>query len=412
MLFLQKRLYNLAIRSTVAGAWLAAPFSKKARVWVENRRKWRENLNIRRVSNPSGVAPTIWFHCASLGEFEQGRPVIEGFRQRFPDWKIALTFFSDSGLAQRRDWPVADLVAVLPADLPAAANDFQDILRPDMAVFVKYEFWANQLFELKRRGVPTFLISASFRKGQPFFHPLGGFWRAMLGCFDHVFVQNSESAKLMESIGFSKTTVAGDTRIDRVLGIAAEARRLPIVEAFLEERLAFVCGSTWEADEKILAPIFQQVESQGFSTIIAPHELSEAAFSRLEKQAPQLIVRYTKMGKNAEPLAARTLIVDNIGLLSTIYRYGKIAYVGGGFGAGIHNTLEPAAFGLPVVFGPRFGKFAEARELVAAGGFFSVKNSGELAVVLKKLEDPIFYEKASAAVRSFLEREIQTRWPR
>ena len=394
MFFLQKIIYDLFIRATVLGAWVGRFFSKKAKNWLDSRKNWRKNLQKRGQK----TAPTLWMHCASLGEFEQGRPVLEAFRKKFPEWKIALTFFSNSGFEPRKNWPGADLIAVLPADTPANARDFQALLQPDLAIFVKYEFWANHLFALKKRGTPAILISADFRKNQPFFHPFGGFWRRMLSCFDHVFVQNQTSADLLRSVGFEKTTVAGDTRIDRVLNIAEEAKRLPIVDFFLENKPALICGSTWEADEKVLSPILQQLDNQWFKCIVAPHELSEATFLRLEKTFPQPVARYS----SGQIAGANTLIIDNIGLLSAIYFYGKIAFIGGGFGAGIHNTLEPAAFGLPVIFGPRFEKFEEARQLVESGGFFSVKNESELQSVLKKLENSDFYQKTSEIVVDFL----------
>ncbi len=404
MFFLQKILYDALIHATIFGAWIGSFFSKKANNWLAARHNWREKLETRNPKLESRNSKLLWMHCASLGEFEQGRPVLEAFRKSFPEWKIALTFFSNSGFEPRKNWPGADFIGLLPADTPANARDFQEILKPDIAIFVKYEFWANHLFELKKRGTTTLLISAVFRKKQPFFHPHGHFWRRMLGSFDHIFVQNEASANLLKSIGLENSTVAGDTRIDRVLEIAGAANRLPIVEHYMGKNRAFVCGSTWESDEKLLAPVFQQLVNQSIKVIIAPHELSESTFLRLEKIAPKPVVRYSFLEKNSTPIVAKTLIVDNIGLLSNLYFYGNTAYIGGGFGAGIHNTLEPAAFGLPVIFGPLFEKFGEARELVSAGGFFSVKNPAELKTVLGKLENPVFYEKTSEIVRGFLKK--------
>ena len=425
-------LYELLMRLLVLGIRLAAFFNPKARLWVEGRRNWRENYrtttneqrttsNEQRATNnkqqtTSNKQQTLWLHAASLGEFEQGRPVIEAFREQFPDWKIVLTFFSPSGYEIRKDYPHADFVCYLPADTRRNARDFLDLIKPDVAIFVKYEFWANYLFELKKRDIPTLLVSALFRETQPFFQWYGGFWRKMLGCFTHFFVQNQHSAKLLQRIGFQNVTVAGDTRVDRVLKIAERVKENEIVAAFTGENLGtfqkssnfvFIAGSSWEADEAVFLPVFQKPEFQNFKLIIAPHE--PALVGRTFQSASIILadwkVRptlYSEASPDNVP-DARVLLIDNVGLLNTLYRYGKIAYIGGGFGKGIHNTLEPAAFGLPVIFGPKFEKFEEARQFVARGGAFPVRSSEELAAVLKKLEAPDFYEKASRAVRGYLE---------
>lgn len=391
-------LYNLLIRLYVALLRLAALFHPKARLWVEGRRNWRERLR-QSVAAWEGSPRVFWIHAASLGEFEQGRPVIEAFRAENPAWKIVLTFFSPSGYEIRKNYPHADLICYLPIDLSSNARDFLDILQPDIAVFVKYEFWANFLHALKKRCTPTVLISAVFRHGQPFFAWYGGFWRSMLQSFQHLFVQDEASAHLLRSIQIQEVTVAGDTRVDRVMAIARQVPENTVVGPFVAQaERVLVIGSSWEQDEELLYPA---VKASGFSKIlIAPHEPSPSNVDRICRLVSTEGVTKYSQGPDA---GARWMVIDNIGLLNTLYRYGHVAYIGGGFGKGIHNTLEPAAFGLPVIFGPKYHKFEEARQFVARGGAFSVQNSEELAAVLKQLGDETFYENASRAVLSYLE---------
>ncbi len=381
---------------------LAALFSPKARLWVEGRRDWRQRLAAIPFLSDRSSYKVLWVHAASLGEFEQGRPVIELFRERYPDWKIVLSFFSPSGYEIRKDYPYVDLVCYLPADTRQNARDFLNLLQPDVAVFVKYEFWANYLFELKQRGTTTLLVSALFRASQPFFKWYGPFWRRMLGCFTHLFVQNESSSKLLHSIGIQDFTVAGDTRVDRVLKIAEAARDNSVVQAFAEasDDPILVVGSSWEADEAV---IFKAVPVSGsWKLLLAPHEPSEGNVQRICKLSGNAI-RYSSM-MAAEPYAGQNcLVIDNVGLLNTLYRYGKVAYIGGGFGKGIHNTLEPAAFGLPILFGPKYEKFEEARQFVARGAAFAVRDAQELLEILTKLREPQFYQNASRAVLGYLE---------
>jgi len=413
--YLMLLMYEIAIRLFTLGIHLVAIFNVKARQWVQGRSNWRKELKSKVKPQKSKV---LWLHVASLGEFEQGRPIIEAFREQFPNWKIVMTFFSPSGYEVRKDYPHADLVCYLPADTRQNASDFLDLIQPDAAIFVKYEFWANYLFELKKRGTPTLLVSALFRPSQPFFKWYGNFWRKMLGCFSHIFVQNEMSGKLLQSIGIQNYTIAGDTRVDRVLKIAETAASNEIVRDFVgvDSNQVLVVGSSWEADEVV---IFQGLQLSVPSTrdklsesmlkiIIAPHEPSEENVERICKQVGKTI-RYSRWFELTPPRSSEMsdqakscLVIDNIGLLNTLYRYGTIAYIGGGFGKSIHNTLEPAAFGLPILFGPKYEKFEEARQFVARGGAFSVQNAEELAGILLKLQDPVFYKKASQAVRSYL----------
>lgn len=375
---------------------LAALFHPKARRWVEGRQHWRARY-ARAFEKKSRV---LWVHAASLGEFEQGRPVIEAFRERFPGWQIVLTFFSPSGYDIRKNYPLADFVCYLPADTRRNARDFLDLIQPDAAVFVKYEFWAGYLSELKRRRTPTLLVSALFRPGQPFFRWYGAFWRRMLGCFSHIFVQNEASARLLDGIGVPHHTVAGDTRVDRVLKLAENAPENGIVSTFAGNAPVFIAGSAWEADEAVFLPVLQQAAFQHYKIIIAPHEPSEKHLTQLIARLERPHIRYSAC--SAAVPEAGILLIDNVGLLNTLYRYGSVAFIGGGFGKGIHNTLEPAAFGLPVLFGPRYEKFEEARQMVARGGAFAVRDAAELKNVLEKLQDSTIYGKASAATRAYL----------
>jgi 3-deoxy-D-manno-octulosonic-acid transferase len=402
-------LYDLLMHLFVLAMQLAAWVNPKARLWVEGRRNWRVQLAEQRTQpKEAHRKQVLWVHVASLGEFEQGRPIIESFRERFPDWKIVLTFFSPSGYEVRKDYAHADLICYLLADTRRNARDFLDLILPDAAIFIKYEFWANYLLELQRRGTPTLLVSALFRPSQPFFKWYGGFWRKMLGCFTHIFVQNRASGQLLQEIGIEQYSVAGDTRVDRVLKIAAAAQPNAVVQAFIEADAApvLVVGSSWEPDETVIfdacktGPDPKRPDLLKWKLIIAPHETSEINVKRICKAAGDAI-RYSQAAQG--PLDSTCLVIDNIGLLNTLYRYGTVAYIGGGFGKSIHNTLEPAAFGLPIIFGPKYEKFEEARQFVARGGAFSVNNAAELALVLAKLRDPVFYQKASKAVIGYLE---------
>ena len=502
-------LYSFAIHAFTFGLHLAAFLHPKARKWVAGRHDWRRRY--RQEFQKKGRV--LWVHAASLGEFEQGRPIIEAYRQQFPDWQVVLTFFSPSGYEVRRHYPQADFVAYLPADTRRNASDFLDIIQPDAAIFVKYEFWFNYLRALQRRGTPTLLVSALFRDQQPFFQPWGGFWRRGLTAFTWFFVQDHASARLLQRIDFQNVTMAGDTRIDRVLQLAETAPGNDLVWAFVGDAPAplappsppvkggnsiaenktndlpptaqlhvrppftggqggahptehptqkavdnaetsriddppaplappsppvkggdgveenktndlpptaqlhvlppftggqggahpteypkiFIAGSAWEADEKIFGPVV--TAGTTWKVIVAPHEPSAKNVQRLLRYPRS--VRYTQ----ATPEALRTarlLVIDNVGMLNTLYRYGTVAYIGGGFGSGIHNTLEPAAFGLPIIFGPKYTKFAEAQAFVARGAAFPVRNAAELSAVLLHLADPARYAQASLAARNFL----------
>ncbi len=390
-------LYHLAIRLYLWAIHLAALVYPKARKWVQGRRYQAAQL-----ARLPADKPVVWIHCASLGEFEQGRPLIEAIRRRHPHLAILLTFFSPSGFELRKDFPLVDAVAYLPPDLPAAAASFVESVRPVLAIFVKYEFWRNHLAALQCRRIPTVLVSARFRKSQIFFRPWGGAFRQMLRGYHHIFVQDEASLRLLTSIGVHRVTVAGDTRVDRVRHLAATAEPVPLVEAFCAHaRHIFICGSTWPADEVRLAPLLGRLP-EGWRAIVAPHEVDAGHVQALLRRLPVPAVRYSEAADR--PLEDfRVLVIDNVGMLARLYRYGRIAYVGGGFGRGIHNTLEPMAFGLPVLFGPRYRGFAEAEYLVQTGGGCSIRSAAALRAAFAQLLDEASWQAASAAARRYID---------
>lgn len=308
----------------------------------------------------------VWFHASSLGEFEQGRPMIEKIRAEHPEYRVVLTFFSPSGYIPAKNYQQADVVCYLPFDTKYNAKRFVELVRPKMAFFIKYEFWLNYLLELKRRSVPTYSVSSIFRKEQLFFKSWGGRYRLALHCFTHLFVQNAQSKSLLKSVGVENSTVVGDTRFDRVAKVLEQARQLPLVDAFVEgDRKVFVVGSSWGYDEAVYMPFFNAHKE--WKLIIASHEVNEERISSIISQYEGKCVRYSKATMD-EVRDADCLIVDCYGLLSSIYRYGAMAYVGGGFGAGIHNVLEAAVYGIPVFFGPKNKRFQEAQMLKECGG--------------------------------------------
>jgi len=405
-------LYTLGIHLSVTLARIVALFHPKTRKWVEGQNSWQVTvyslrftagggpLNSGRraasklsdenhssfVIQHSSLTPTFWFHAASLGEFEQGRPVIEAVRKNFPKAKIVLTFFSPSGYEIRKDYDQVDLVCYLPADTPANVNRFLNAVQPDMALFIKYEFWYNYLNELKKRQIPTLLFSAIFRPNQLFFKRYGGFYRKILFCFDHVLVQNKTSEELLKSIGYSNVTAAGDTRLDRVAQIAAQAKSYPEIEAFKGETPLLIVGSAWPDDMEVLIPFLNQF-TQPLKVIIAPHEINTEQIQKWQSELKRTSLWFTvyslQLTKN-NPLDTLhsnfdILFLDTIGMLSSIYRYADFVYIGGAFGDGLHNILEPAVFGVPIFFGkPHYQKFQEAHDLLQLGGAVSVANAEEL----------------------------------
>ncbi len=363
-------LYNFGMRLMQAYVAVAAPFDAKLRARHRGGRETFEALQ------RAGTTGYVWFHAASLGEFEQARPMIERLRRNEPDRKILLTFFSPSGYEVRKNYDQVDLVCYLPFDTPANVRRFLDLAQPEKAIFVKYEFWANYLLELARRKVPTYIISSIFRPKQIFFKPYGAFFRRLLHCYTTLFVQNEASKSLLEKYGVTNVVVGDDTRFDRVADIANAAKDLPVAAAFAEGHKVLVAGSTWEPDEELLTR-YINANKDICRMIIAPHVVSPQHIERLCTQLRCNFVLYSRTTPE-EAAKANCLVVDTIGVLSSLYRYGCVAYVGGGFGVGIHNTLEAAVWQMPVVFGPNYGKFREARDLIACGGGFCVRSYRQL----------------------------------
>ncbi|MBQ6279507.1 MAG: 3-deoxy-D-manno-octulosonic acid transferase, partial [Muribaculaceae bacterium] len=323
----------------------------------------------------------IWIHAASLGEFEQGRPLIEKIREEQPDAKILLSFYSPSGYEVRKGYDKVDAVCYMPIDTPRRVKEFLDVVRPRMAIFVKYEFWGNFLEQLKQRNVPTYIISSIFRPNQSFFKPWGGMFRKMLSCFTHLYVQDEESRELLHGIGVDNVTVCGDTRLDRVLQIKAQAQEFPSIAAMTSgDKLTLVMGSSWQPDEDIIIPYFNSHPEM--KLIIAPHEFDESRLEAMMARIKRPVARYTKLDQVDDPSQLDCMIIDCFGILSSLYRYGDVAYVGGGFGSGIHNVPEAAVYGIPVIFGPRHEKFREALELKECGGAFAINDAQQCHEVL------------------------------
>lgn len=374
--------YNLGIHAYSGAAGLAAPFKRKAKLWKRGRRDIFERL---KAAIPAGEK-IVWIHSASLGEFEQGRPVIEAIRREKPEYKILLTFFSPSGYEIRKDYKGADWVFYLPADTQRNARRFLDIVNPEIAIFIKYEFWLNYLTGLQRRSCRTFIVSAIFRRDSIFFRPYGRSFRNALKSFEHLFVQNENSRELLRKIGIENVTVAGDTRFDRVWALAQASAELPVVKNFAgNANDVFIAGSTWPADEEILLQLINENPAQKF--IVAPHEMDEIRIEEFVSKVRGGAARYTESDAKTDFSKTQVLVIDTIGILSAVYRYGAYGYIGGGFGAGIHNTLEAVTFGLPVAFGPNYKRFKEANELVELGVGRSISSCQELADWLSALKN-------------------------
>lgn len=391
-------LYNFFLQCYHLGIRLAAFFKPKAKLWVTGRQDYFEQLEQAFANNSK---PIMWMHCASLGEFEQGRPILEAYKKAEPSHRILLTFFSPSGYEVRKNYEQADEVFYLPLDTKTNAKRFLKIVQPQLAIFVKYEFWYHFLTQLKVHDIPIVLVSAVFHPKQIFFKWYGGLHRKMLDCFQHIFVQDEASKRLLEnSLKLKEITVAGDSRVDRVIQIADKNKPLPIIEAFANTKNILIAGSTWPADENILCNFINNSESD-WKLIIAPHEIGAAHLKSIEAKLKQASVRYSEADQ-VDLAKLKVLLIDNIGLLSSLYRYARIAYVGGGFGKGIHNILEPAAFGIPVVFGPAHQQFTEANILKSEGGGFAIEDRTEFIQGIKFLSQEDNYKKASAASQQFM----------
>lgn len=371
-------MYNIAIYLYLLGVAIAALFDKKVRTMWRGERAAFDKL--RREVDPE--ASYVWFHAASLGEFEQGRPLMERLRKLHPEYKILLTFFSPSGYEVRKDYDGADIICYLPLDTPFNARRFLRLVRPVKVFFIKYEFWYNYLHILKHRGVPVYSVSSVFRPDQIFFRWYAREYAKVLRCFTRFYVQNDVSRELLAKIGITDVTVTGDTRFDRVLSIREQAKDLPVVEAFKGDGKVFVAGSSWAPDEDIFIPFFNS--HKDWKLVIAPHVVAEEHLRQIADKLDGRVVRYTQVTPD-EARRADCLIIDCYGLLSSIYRYGDVAYVGGGFGVGIHNVLEAAVWNIPVVFGPNNGRFIEAQGLKAANGGFEISSKDDFDRIMTRM---------------------------
>ena len=389
-------LYDIGVALYDRIVAFVARWNKKAKQFAEG----RKNIFERMAQAISADDRVVWMHVASLGEFEQGRPILEEIRSKYPDRKILLTFFSPSGYEIRKNYAGADYIFYLPVDTPSNVTRFLDIAHPELAVFVKYEFWVNYLNELKRRGIRSYLVSAIFRPNSVFFRTYGTMWREALDAFEQMFVQNEESRELLHSIGFDNAIVAGDTRFDRVASIAKAAKPVEVVAAFKGDSKLFVAGSTWGPDEDILLPLINANPDIRF--VIAPHEMEESRINKILQSVHGGAKRYTECDAQTDFSATQVLVLDTIGILSSVYGYATWSYIGGGFGVGIHNTLEAATFGLPIAFGPKYAKFKEARDMVALGAATSVTSAEELAAWFVPLrDDEAYLSKVSATAKDY-----------
>jgi 3-deoxy-D-manno-octulosonic-acid transferase len=373
-------MYSILIWFVQIGLKGVALFNPKIRLFVNGRNEIFSKI----ASVISKNDKVIWMHAASLGEFEQGRPIIESIKENHPSKKIVVTFFSPSGYEIRKNYEVADVVCYLPLDSKRNMKRFVDLIKPELIIIVKYEFWPNLLFQLKKQQIRTVLISGIFREKQVFFKWYGSWFRKSLMAFDHFFVQDKDSKKLLNSINFNNVSISGDTRFDRVYEITKQNNKLNFVKEFVNNTYTVVAGSTWEEDEKILVNYINNSAAKDEKFIIAPHNINEQRIQELKRTIKKRTVLFSeKEEKNLEEY--QVFIIDTIGILTKIYSYASIAYVGGGYTkSGIHNILEPATFGVPIVIGPNYSKFKEAIDLVKNGACFSIESIEKLSVFLEK----------------------------
>jgi 3-deoxy-D-manno-octulosonic-acid transferase len=386
-------IYNIGISLYFCAIYVASFFNKKAKLWL----KGRNNVVYKKFEK------SLWFHFASLGEFEQGRPLLEHVRKNQPETKIVVTFFSPSGYEIRKSTPLADAAYYLPLDTATNAREFIEAINPEAAIFTKYEYWYHYFNELHKREIPLYVISGIFRSDQVFFKWYGGLHRRMLGFVTYFFVQDAVSKELLQSLGVTNVEVSGDTRFDRVWANAREPKELHVINQFKNGHKLFIAGSTWPDDEALVATLVKDYADWKF--IFAPHEIDEDKIEKLTGLLPlNSVIRYSQIETNQISLNNyQTLIIDNIGMLSSLYQYADVAFIGGGFGVGIHNTLEAAAFGLPVIFGPNYDKFKEAKDLISIKGGYSINNEPELkATVAYITEDIQRYNETCQIVRDYV----------
>lgn len=382
-----KLIYSIAVKLYSGAIILASLFNKKASLRYKGVKE-----AFKKIENFSSDK-TVWIHCASLGEFEQGRSLIEKIKLEYPGYKTALSFFSPSGYEIRKNYEHADLVFYLPPDSRKNAKRLISLLRPDLVFFVKYEFWYWYIKETCKNNIPIYLISGIFRKDQIFFKFYAAFFRNILKMFSHIFVQNKESETLANQINITDVSVTGDTRFDRVYEISQNREQFEIIEAFVSDKKIFIAGSTWKPDEEIIFEYINKCE-QDLKYIIASHEIKKDNIDRIVKLSKKIVIKYSEATVENVKIAD-VMIIDNIGMLSSLYAYADIAYIGGGFGAGIHNTLEAAVFGIPVIFGPEYRKFDEAEELIKRGAAFPVSDLNTFTQIADKLISDNEFRKLS-----------------
>lgn len=391
-------MYTIAIYLYALAVRLASLTNRKARLMIKGHRKTWRTLR----DHAKERQHYVWFHAASLGEFEQGRPLMERLRREHPEKRILLTFFSPSGYEVRKDYAGADLVCYLPFDTPLNARRFIRLVQPEKAFFIKYEFWHHYIDELHRAGVPVYSVSSIFRNDQIFFRPYGRGYARVLHHFNHFFVQNEASRRLLNSLGVTQVSVTGDTRFDRVIDIRNQAKSLPLAAALTGDSRTIVAGSTWPPDEEILIPYFNRHPE--LKLIIAPHEVNEERLRSIEQRLKRPALRYSQATLESSA-QADCLIIDGYGLLSSLYRYATLAYVGGGFGVGIHNVPEAAVYGVPVFFGPNNQRFREARDLINEGGSFEVTSADDFqAQADRLLADERALAKSGQAAGDYIRR--------
>lgn len=396
-------LYNLVIQLFNLGINISSIFKPKAKLWVNGRKNWKENLklNVKDLQ----LQNSVWMHCASLGEFEQGRTVIQKIREENPSQKIVLTFFSPSGYEIQKNFALVDYVCYLPIDSKRNANCFLEILKPKIAIFVKYEFWLNFLFQLHEHKIPTFLISTVIKKHQPFFKWFGGNFRKALMTYEAIYTQDLESLNLLNQLNYHKAKLAGDTRFDRVLDVCKSPKKINFFEEFYKNAFVVIGGSTWQNDEEYLVEAYINLKEKypKIKLIIAPHEIDDASIEKIKNLLIKSNITFHLYSDNDVEVHHSVLVLNTIGILSSIYQYGNVAFVGGGFNNGIHNLLEPSVFGLPVLFGPNHHKFNEASELINIHAGFEVLNGKDLYHYLEKfINDNEFLNKTSQFSKNYV----------
>lgn len=392
-------LYNLGIRAYGFMLWMASFFNPKAKLWIEGRKNWRPNL----LKHKDKINGCFWFHCASLGEFEQGRPLMEALKKEFPETPLLITFFSPSGYEVKKRYPLADFICYLPLDTKSNVSYFVNAVRPKAVFFVKYEFWNNMLTHIASNKIPLYSVAGNFRPDQRFFTKKNPFFSDVLKNFNHFFVQNEQSKELLSGIGLENVSVCGDPRYDRVWQNAQCFKENEVIKDFVGSEKVLILGSTWTVDHELLIPMINSGEIEE-KVIIAPHEVDSKSLKAIEGLLTVPNFRYSHHEEYAKKSHKKVLIIDSIGMLANVYAVGYYAYIGGAFGKGLHNILEPAVFGLPVIFGPNFGKFPEAQEFLDNKIGFSISNKTEFLASRKEILKS--YNEITTATKNYMSSKI------